>query len=217
MSLTVCADWLLGILLVMDLVIVMSSDVATCIRASAIQGVALALLPVVLWGQHGQLIHVATVSVSALFIKAIAVPWLLFRFVRSAHVRRETALNVSRHAAVLLGTALAALAFCLARILVLPKPMPSTLLVPVALTTILHGLFVLISRRLAITQVIGYLTLENGVFVFGQTLVSDMPFAVELGMLLDVLGGVFVMGVAIRQISQEFDHVDTVQLSSLKD
>jgi hydrogenase-4 component E len=214
---TTCADSLLGILLVMDMVIVTSSHVATCIRATAISGVALAVLPVVLWGQHGQLVHVATVSVTALFIKAIAIPWMLHRVLRSAHVRRETALNVSQHAAVLLGTALAALAFYLARVLVLPKAMPSTLLVPVALTTILHGLFVLISRRLAITQVIGYLTLENGVFVFGQTLVSDMPFAVELGMLLDVLGGVFVMGVAIRQISREFYHVDTSELSSLKD
>jgi hydrogenase-4 component E len=217
MTMTMGADAVLGILLVTDMVVVTSSHIATCIRAIALQGVVLALLPLLLWGEQGQFIHVATVSATALFIKAIAIPWLLFRFVRSTHVRRETALNVSRHAAVLLGTALAALAFYLARILVLPKPLPSTLLVPVALTTILHGLFVLISRRLAITQIIGYLTLENGVFVFGQTLVSDMPFAVELGMLLDVLGGVFVMGVAILQISREFDHVDTVQLSTLKD
>jgi hydrogenase-4 component E len=217
MTLTGCADSLLGFILVTDMIIVASSDIATCIRATALQGVALSLLPIVLWGQHGQLIHVATVSVSALVIKALVIPWLLFRFLRSAHVRRESAPHVSRHAAALFATALTAIAFYLARVLVLPMAMPSTLLVPIALTTILHGLFVLISRRLAITQIIGYLTLENGVFIFGQTLVSDMPFAVELGMLLDVLGGVFVMGVAILHISREFDHVDTHQLSSLKD
>ncbi len=159
---TMGADSLLGVLLVTDMIIVTSSHIGTCIRAIALQGVVLALLPVVLWGQQGQLLPVAMVSGSALFIKAIAVPWLLFRFVRSTHVRRETALNVSRHSTVLLGAALASLAFYLARVLVLPKPMPSTLLVPVALATILHGLFVLISRRLAITQIIGYLTLENG-------------------------------------------------------
>ena len=79
------------------------------------------------------------------------------------------------------------------------------------------GFLVLVSRRQAVTQVVGYLMLENGVFIFGQTLVEEIPFAVELGILLDLLVGVFVMGIAIYHISREFEHIDTELLSSLKD
>jgi hydrogenase-4 component E len=76
---------------------------------------------------------------------------------------------------------------------------------------------VLVTRRKAVTQVVGYLMLENGVFLFGQTLARDLPFAVELGILLDLLVGVFVMGIAIHHISREFDHIDTERLDSLQE
>jgi hydrogenase-4 component E len=59
--------------------------------------------------------------------------------------------------------------------------------------------------------------LENGIFIFGLALVEEIPFAVELGILLDVLVGVFVMGIAIHHINREFDHIDTDLLSTLKD
>jgi hydrogenase-4 component E len=74
-----------------------------------------------------------------------------------------------------------------------------------------------VSRKKAVTQVVGYLMLENGIFIFGQTLVRQIPFAVELGILLDLLVGVFVMGIAIHHISRAFDHIDTELLSALKD
>ncbi|TMQ63029.1 MAG: hypothetical protein E6K78_11010 [Candidatus Eisenbacteria bacterium] len=63
---------------------------------------------------------------------------------------------------------------------------------------------------------VGYLLLENGVFIFGQTLTRENPFVVELGMLLDLLVGVFVMGIAIHHISRAFDHIDTEQMTSLR-
>ena len=101
--------------------------------------------------------------------------------------------------------------------LVLPHPPPSALVVPAAFSTLLIGFLVLVTRRKAITQVVGYLLIENGVYIFGQSLASTIPFVVELGILLDVLVGVFVMGVAIHHISREFEHIDTELLSTLKD
>jgi hydrogenase-4 component E len=79
------------------------------------------------------------------------------------------------------------------------------------------GFVLLVTRRKAITQVLGYLTLENGVYAFGAAVALDMPVMVELGILLDVFVGVFVMGIAIFHISREFDHIDTDRLVNLSD
>ena len=206
-------------MVILDLYIVASSRLSSCVQAMALQGVALALLPIALWGHSfgGQIIHVALLSVGALVVKALLIPFLLFRAIREANVRREAEPFISLHVSVLIAAVLVGISFWLASMLVLPRPAPTTLLVPIAFATLLVGFLILVVRRKAVTQVVGYLMLENGIFIFGQTLVEEIPFAVELGILLDVLVGVFVMGIAIHHISREFDHIDTELLSALKD
>ena len=98
----------------------------------------------------------------------------------------------------------------------MPVRIASGLIVPAAFATLLNGFLVLVSRKKAVSQVIGYIMLENGVFIFGQLLAHALPFVVELSILLDLLGGIFVMGIAIYNISREFDHIDTEQLANLK-
>ncbi len=80
---------------------------------------------------------------------------------------------------------------------------------PASLATVLTGFIVLTTRRKAITQVAGYLILENGIFIMGLTLVEAMPFLVEVGVLLDLVVGIFVMGIMIYQINREFSSLDT--------
>jgi hydrogenase-4 component E len=124
---------------------------------------------------------------------------------------------VSQVVSLVLAAGAIGLAFWLGGVLVLPWPARSALVVPVALATLFLGFLVIVTSRKAVTQVVGYLVLENGVFVFGQALARELPFVVELGILLDVLVGVFVMGIAIHHISREFDHVDVDALSTLRD
>ncbi|PJC48561.1 MAG: hypothetical protein CO035_02865 [Candidatus Omnitrophica bacterium CG_4_9_14_0_2_um_filter_42_8] len=69
----------------------------------------------------------------------------------------------------------------------------------------------------ALTQIIGYLILENGIYFFGSILLGEQPLLVELAVLLDVFVAVFVMGIAVFHINREFDHIDTHKLSELKD
>jgi hydrogenase-4 component E len=73
------------------------------------------------------------------------------------------------------------------------------------------------TRRKAITQVLGYLMLENGIFIFGILLSDAMPLMVEAGVLLDLLVGVFVMGIVMNQINREFSTINTERLSALKE
>jgi hydrogenase-4 component E len=71
-------------------------------------------------------------------------------------------------------------------------------------------------RKKAITQVIGYLVIENGIFLFGSATVSEIPFLIEAGLLLEVFVAIFVMGIAIHQINREFNDIDTDKLNVLK-
>ncbi len=212
------SDLLLLLVVVTDLYIVASSRLTACIRATALQGVTLAALPVVLRleGSSTDVIHVLFMAAGLLVIKAIAIPALLSRALREANVQREVEPFVGFQISVLLAAGLIAMSFWLATVLVLPRQAPSIVVVPAALATLWIGFLVLVSRRQAVTQVVGYLLLENGVFIFGQTLTRENPFVVELGILLDLLVGVFVMGIAIYHINREFDHIDTEQLTSLR-
>jgi len=213
------ADLILLSVVVLDLYVVATSRLTSCVRASALQGGALTLFPMALWweGAPASLFHVLLMGAGTLLIKAIIIPLLLIRAIRAAHVHREVEPFVSLHLSVLIGALLVGSSFWFATVLVLPHKAPTGLLVPAAFATLLLGFLVIVSRRQAITQAIGYLLIENGVFIFGQTLTDWIPFAVELGILLDLLVGIFVMGIAIHHISQEFDHIDTEQLVTLKD
>jgi len=78
------------------------------------------------------------------------------------------------------------------------------------------GLFVIVTRRTAAKQVLGYLSMENGIYAFGMAFVREEPFLVGVGILLDAFMAVFVMGIAIFHINREFDHIEVDQLDTLK-
>jgi hydrogenase-4 component E len=105
----------------------------------------------------------------------------------------------------------------LARSLPLLPEHAGNLLVPGALASILTGLILLIGRSKAISQVCGYLIIENGIYLFGLILVGFMPHILELGILFDVTIGVFVIGIIVDRIQSAFDTQDTRKLTTLQE
>ncbi len=193
-----------------------SSRLAACIRAVAIQGVLLGILAVAVQG--GQLsVTGVLLPLTSAGVKGFLLPWLLFRAMREAETAREVEPLISYNLSILSGAVALAVSLWLGERLKLPTQPASSLLVPAAFFTSLVGLLVIVSRRKALTQVLGYLALENGVYAFGAAVALELPVLVELGILLDVFVGVFVMGIAIFHISREFDHIDTDKLASLTD
>jgi hydrogenase-4 component E len=209
-------DFLLLLVVVLGLWTVASSRITATVRAVALQGAALSFLPFALGHTLGVWGMISSCAV-ALALKGVVIPLLLQRAIQKARVVHEAEPFVSLHLSVLIGAGLVGAAFWLGGKLVLPWPAPNQLVVPIALATLLLGFLVIVTRRKAVTQVVGYLMLENGVYIFGQALARELPFVVELGILLDVLVGVFVMGIAIHHISREFDHIDVDALSTLRD
>jgi hydrogenase-4 component E len=216
MSASQITELLLIVVMLVDLFALASSRLGALIRIVALQGVMLGIIPLV--ADPAELtVRAAGLALLNLCLKGLVFPRLLFRATRQETVRREVAPYVGYSLSLILGALIMGACFIAGTRLPLPYPAISSLLVPVALSTAIIGLFLIVSRRKAATQVLGYLVLENGIFVFGLTLAGKMPWLVEMGVLLDVFIGVFVMGIALHHIHGAFDSIDADRLTSLRD
>jgi hydrogenase-4 component E len=205
---------LLLIVVLTDFMVLGSSRLTAGIRAVALQGLALGLLPLALHPKWS--LHLLALAAGTIAVKSVLLPYLLRRAIREAAVRREVEPLIGYMTSVVLGALALAGAFALAQRLPL-APSEAAFLVPVALATLMIGLIVLISRVKALTQVVGYLMLENGIYLFGLTQLDRVPFLVEVGVLLDVFVGVFIMGIVVFHINREFDSLSAANLSALRD
>ena len=118
---------------------------------------------------------------------------------------------------IIAGALTTVLAFAVATRLPMAPVHQGLLIVPVSLATMLAGAINLATRRKAINQVMGYLLLENGIFLFGLLLTETMPLMVEAGALLDLIAGIFVMGIIINHINREFSSIDTSHMTALRE
>ena len=213
---TTWVEGFLVILMLTNLWLLGSSRLLSCIAAVSVQGVLLGLLPLVIgidvpvW----RLILQAGISIG---FKGIALPLLLLRAARSVDVRREVEPFVGYSASLLIGVAVLTLSLFIGLRLPIHGGDAPLLLVPAALFTALTGLFIIVSRRSAIVQALGYLAMESGIAAFGLALAEQEPLLIEMGTFLDAFVAIFVMGITIHHINREFDHIDADRLSSLKD
>lgn len=208
-------DTIMVLLVLMNLTLLGMSSLGTCIRVVAAQGITLGILPLVM---HGSIFDIRLTLFSAAIIglKGIVFPWLLSWAMRDVNAQREVEPFIGYGKSVIAGPLVFAVCMWLGSRLPLPLDIVSPMVVPVAFFTIMCGFFLIVSRKKALSQVLGYIVLENGIYTFGMALAEKQPLLVELGILLDVFVAVFVMGIVIFHINREFDHIDTDQLSSLR-
>ena len=183
-----------------------------CIRIVILQGILLGILPLLL-AEH---IHTEQYIAAALniVIKAVALPILLYLAMKKADVKRELEPLVSYPVSLLIVLCGIAGSFMLAAHLSLPAALGSSLrlVLPVSFSVVFTGLFIVMARKKAITQAVGFLTFENGIALFGTGMMLECGLAVELGILLDVFVLVFVMGIAVMRINRAFEHIDSDKL-----
>ncbi len=210
---------ILAALLLIDLWLAAASRLLHCIKLAAYHGFLIGILPLAMWNwQHGvPHVELLLISVIGVAVKGWLLPQLLRRAMDRAKVRRELEplVGYSLSLAIVLALGTLAFWFC-ARYGSVVAGIP-VLAAPVAFTTMLTGLFIIIARKKALTQAIGFLIFENGITVFGLGMTVEYGLLVELGILLDVLVLVFVMGIAVFQISREFSHIDADRLNELTD
>ncbi|MCA9234337.1 MAG: hypothetical protein KDA44_02645 [Planctomycetales bacterium] len=218
----------LVIALLLNFYILTVTSLKEVIYAVALQGALLGLLyPVAHTGfsmadRAGSLdavtgVRLLGLTVAIVAIKGWLIPRFLLRAMRVADVRSSLTSTIGVIPPLLMGGIGTALAIVFARSLPMAEQHVSHLPIPAALATAVCGFLVLCTRREALGQVLGYIVLENGIFIFGLLLIEAVPIMVELGIVLDLFVGVFVMGIIFNHVSRAFPEASVEHLSNLKE
>jgi hydrogenase-4 component E len=185
------------------------------VRLFVLQSLSLVTLAAVvaLFARNAELL---AVSAALLALKCVVIPRVLRRAV--AHLGSERSALPYTGTPLALGICglLLVLAFYLMAPVVDANPLPTGNAIPVAFACVLIGLFITVNRRRALSQILGFLTLENGIFLLALLATYGVPFIIEIGVFLDVLVAVLIMEVFIYQIKENFDTIDVGQLGDLK-
>ena len=152
-----------------------------------------------------------------LLLKAMLLPWILHRLVRKLYVKWDVESLVNVPATMLIGIVLVIVAFNVAQPISLLSHTISRGTLGIALATVMLAFLMMITRTKAIPQVVGFLAMENGLFLAATSATYGMPMVVELGIALDVLVGVIILGVFFFQIRDQFDSLDIHHMERLKD
>jgi hydrogenase-4 component E len=209
------ANLLIGLAMGLNLLALGSSRLPTIIGAMAVQGVTLGLMPLVIEPRINW--NIALFVMATVAGKGLVIPGLLRRAMRAAHIDREIEPFIGFVPSLLLGAGGTIATLALARMLPLLPEHVGSLFLPGAAASVFTGFVLLIGRAKAISQVCGYLILENGIYLFGLLLIHAMPLLVEAGILLDLTVAVFVIGIIVDHIQRAFDSLDTRKLTALRE
>lgn len=183
----------------------------------AIQSLSLSIIAFYLGFSGGAVNwHMVLIGGLTLLVKVVALPWILYRLVDRVAPSRIALLSIGVGPSSLIGVLLIGLSYSYVVPVLLKEVHVAGQLLPVALSTILLGCFFIISRHSVISQLIGIIVMENGLFLAGMAISGGMPLIIELGIFFDLLVGALVMGVMTYQIRDTFDSLDTKFLNQLK-
>ncbi|GIH71258.1 hypothetical protein [Sphaerimonospora thailandensis] len=221
------AQWLAlacGAFLLAGVLVLWRRDLAAIVRLFALQGVALGAMVVVLGLRQGS-VHLVAVAVGVGALRAGLLPYLMRRALdtpppgngTAGEEARETRPLVNVATSLLAAAVLALVAYAVSQPIVRLSPGPATQAVPVALTVLLVGFFVLVTRRRALSQVVGFLLIDNAITATAFLTTSGVPLVVELGVSLDVLLAVLVLQVLTTRMRAAFGGTDLGELRELHD
>jgi hydrogenase-4 component E len=208
---------LLGaLLLLLAFAMITQRRILSLIHLFTLQGATLVAATAVV-GYVTQQPHLYLSAGLTFVLKVLLIPWLLHRVIDRLNVRWDSETLINIPTTMLIGIALVIFAFNLA----LPIAEFSTSVargtLGIALACVLLSFLMMITRAKAVPQVIGFLSMENGLFFAATSATYGMPMVVELGIALDVLIGVLILGVFLFQIREQFDSLDIRHLEALKD
>ncbi len=209
-------DAILILVVILGLFIVASTRLGTMIKIFSWQSLLLGCVPFLMYAQNMEF-YIIIVSLVAIVLRGLIMPYFLFWAIRHVSIRTEIRPFIGLGATLLLSGLSIVSSFLLASKLVFPISISSDMLIPSSFSLIIMGFLLLVGRTKAISQVVGYLVLENGIFLFAILLLRKMPLLVEMGILLDLFIAAVVMGIVVNHISAEFNNTDTTALATLKD
>lgn len=205
-----------GGLLLTAVLVLWRRELAAIVRLLVVQGVLLAGLAALLAAERHSL-ELAIVAVGIAGLKAVVVPMLLRRVLRDSGEARETKPVINVTASILTAVVLILVAYGISRPLVRLSPSAETQAVPVGLAMVLIGFFVLVTRRRALSQIVGFLVLDNGIATTAFLVTGGVPGVVELAVSLDVLLLMLVLQILTARVRSAFGGTDIDELRELHD
>lgn len=216
-------DLAAGAFLLAAVIVLWRRELAAIVRVFALQGIALTVIAVLL-GAHEERWDLIVVGIGIGVLRAGVLPYLIRRALAAltadqAHSEevRETQPLINITASLLTAALLTLLAYAVARPLTELHPTPATQALPVGLAVVLIGFFVLVTRRRALAQVVGFLLLDNGITATAFLATSGVPLIVELGVSFDVLLAVLVLQILATRMREAFGTTDIDDLRELRD
>ena len=207
---------LAAILLLISFAMLSQRRILSLINLFAWQGLVLSVSTFVVAYSTGQS-HLYYSAALTLLLKVLVLPWLLHRLIRKLNVRWDVETLINIPTTMLVGIALVIFAFNLAAPISQLAEGITRGLIGIALASVLLSLLMMLTRRKAISQVVGFLAMENGLFFAATSATHGMPLVVELGIALDVLVATFIFGIFFFQIRETFDSLDITHMEKLKD
>ena len=206
---------LAAILLLIVFAMLSQRRILSLINLFAWQGLVLTVSTFVVAYSTGQR-HLYYSAALTLLLKVLVLPWLLHRLIRKLNVRWDVETLINIPTTMLVGIALVIFAFNLAAPISQLAEGITRGLIGIALASVLLSLLMMLTRRKAMSQVVGFLAMENGLFFAATSATHGMPLVVELGIALDVLVATFIFGIFF-QIRETFDSLDITHMEKLKD
>ena len=212
-------DGLAAAILLASFIAVASNRTITLVRLFALQSIALGILALAVAFYTGA-DHIYAVAVLALAIKGVVIPWMLMWVMDKIKVDKAVEPLVSIPASLLVCGGLTIVAFYITQPIIFSSGAIDTITkncLAISLAVVLIGFFTMIGRKKAMTQIMGLLTMENGLFLAAISVTYGMPMIVELGIFFDILVAVLIMGLLAFRINKTFETVDTSILRRLRD
>ncbi len=198
-----CAVWMCGV-----------GGLTPLLRLLGVQTALSAVMAAVLGATFG-LPHYYVLALVVFAVKAVAIPVYLSHAATQLQLRRDDGVLTPTALPLFLGCGILIAGYFLAPRIAVPT-MGYTGAAGMALALLLTGMLIMVTRRLALSQVIGFLVLENGIFLYSLTQTHGMPLVIEMGIIFDVLIAVLVAGVVIFRLNRSFEHIDVTQLRGLR-
>jgi hydrogenase-4 component E len=205
-----------ALLLLLSFAMLAQRRIVNMVNLLAIQGALLLTATLLLaWrtGQH----HLYVSAALTLALKVLLLPWLLHRLIRRLQVYWDTESLLNTSGTMLVGVLVVVFSFGLAQPISALASTATRSAIGIAVAVVLLSFLTMIVRRKAMSQVIGFLSMENGLFFGAMSATYGMPMIVEFGVALDVLVAVLVLGIFFFQIREQFDSLDLHHLESLRE
>ncbi len=184
------------------------------VKIFALQALLISFFPLLTSESHFHLESFFLTS-TLILVKTFIFPWILFKALQKNQIHAENSFYLSPAKTIFLGLFALILSFWFGKQVLVQAPF-SSFSVSVAFFLLLTGLFLMIARKMAFGQIVGYLIFENGIFLLALNLAKGIPLLIELGVLFDLCAGLIMMTVAVDHINKEFEHLNTHSLDQLK-